>query len=143
MYKDFASRHEIDMHAELMECIQHNLSKEFPRQQYKDRYLYINMAHFDGGAIITSRDITYRTIAEQEREKLIADLKDALAKVKRLSGLLPICSACKKIRDDRGYWKQLEDYIGEHSEAEFSHGICPQCAQQLYPEYAKKASELG
>jgi hypothetical protein len=76
-----------------------------------------------------------RKRAEAEREKLIAELQAALAEVKTLSGLLPICANCKKIRDDRGYWLQVERYIQEHSEAEFTHGLCPDCAQQLYPEF--------
>lgn len=78
--------------------------------------------------------ILQRKRAEEERENLIQDLKKALAEVKTLSGLLPICSSCKKIRDDKGYWKQIEAYIRDHSEAEFSHGICPECAQRLYPD---------
>lgn len=78
-----------------------------------------------------------RKIQEQAREKdeLIARLQDALDNIKRLSGLLPICSSCKKIRDDKGYWNQIEKYIAEHSEAEFSHGICPECVKKLYPQY--------
>ena len=71
---------------------------------------------------------------EMERKRLIRELKDALSKVKQLSGFLPICASCKKIRDDGGYWKQIEAYIKEHSEADFSHGICPDCAQKLYPD---------
>lgn len=63
------------------------------------------------------------------------ELQDALSKVKLLGGLLPICASCKKIRDDKGYWQQIEAYIRDHSEAEFSHGICPECARTLYPEY--------
>jgi hypothetical protein len=55
--------------------------------------------------------------------------------VKTLKGLLPICSACKKIRDDKGYWSQIDAYISKHSEAEFTHGICPECAKKLYPEF--------
>lgn len=80
------------------------------------------------------RDITDRKQMEEERERLIRELKDALAKVKTLSGLLPICAACKKIRDDKGYWNQIESYIRDRSEADFSHGICPECAKRLYPE---------
>jgi len=72
--------------------------------------------------------------AEIEREKLIDELQDALAKVKKLSGLIPICSSCKKIRDDKGYWNQLEKYLLEHSDATLSHGLCPDCAKNLYPE---------
>ena len=69
-----------------------------------------------------------------ELRRLNAELQAALAKVKLLSGLLPICSGCKKIRDTQGYWQQVESYIREHSEAEFSHGLCPDCARRLYPE---------
>jgi len=71
---------------------------------------------------------------EEEKEKLIAELKEALSNVRLLSGLLPICASCKKIRDDRGYWNQIEAYIKEHSGADFSHSICPECAKKLYPE---------
>ena len=82
----------------------------------------------------THSDISDRKEWELEREKLITELKDALNEVKTLSGLLPICANCKKIRDDKGYWNQLESYIREHSKAEFSHSICPECAKKLYPE---------
>ena len=81
-----------------------------------------------------AHDITERKLAENEREKLINELQDALAEVKKLSGLLPICSSCKKVRDDDGYWHQVEVYIRDHSEVEFSHGLCPECAKKLYPE---------
>jgi len=70
---------------------------------------------------------------DKEKDELIAKLQDALDNVKKLSGLLPICSSCKKIRDDKGYWQQIESYIREHSEAQFSHGICPDCLKKLYP----------
>jgi|GEM_PF-583332 len=79
-------------------------------------------------------DITDRKIAEAERELLIVELTDALAQIKTLKGLLPICSSCKKIRDDSGYWNTLEKYIMEHSEAEFTHGICPDCIRKYFPE---------
>jgi PAS domain S-box-containing protein len=82
-----------------------------------------------------AHDITERKLAENEREKLIKELQDALTEVKKLSGLLPICSHCKKIRDDKGYWKRLESYLQEHSDAEFSHSVCPECAKKYYPEY--------
>ena len=58
----------------------------------------------------------------------------ALEEIKKLKGILPICSSCKKIRDDKGYWQQIEAYIGQHSGAEFTHGICPDCARKLYPD---------
>ncbi|MFQ5560734.1 MAG: sensor with HAMP domain protein, partial [Nitrospinota bacterium] len=69
-----------------------------------------------------------------EREKLIAELKEALDRVKIMRGMLPICASCKKIRDDSGYWNQIEAYIRDHSDAEFSHSICPDCLKKLYPE---------
>ena len=87
------------------------------------------------------RDITERKKAEKEREKLIRELQQALKNVKALSGLLPICASCKKIRDDEGYWKQIESYISAHSEAEFSHGICPDCLEKLYPDVYKKMKQ--
>lgn len=71
---------------------------------------------------------------EEERERLIKELQQALDKVKMLSGLLPICASCKRIRDDSGYWKQIEAYVRDHSEAEFSHSICPECVKTLYDE---------
>lgn len=80
------------------------------------------------------REIADRTRAEAEREKVIVELQEALAKVSTLSGLLPMCANCKKIRDDQGYWQQVEVYIREHSEADFSHGLCPGCAKKLYPD---------
>jgi len=83
-------------------------------------------------------DITERKQAEEEREGLIGELQEALAKVKTLSGLLPICASCKRIRDDQGYWQQIEAYIRDHSEAEFSHSVCPECAKKLYPEVFDK-----
>ncbi len=83
-------------------------------------------------------DITERKEAEEERARLIGELQEALAKVKTLSGLLPICASCKSIRDDQGYWQQIEAYIRDHSEAEFSHSVCPECAKKLYPEIFDK-----
>ncbi|MEJ2588582.1 MAG: PAS domain S-box protein [Deltaproteobacteria bacterium] len=82
-----------------------------------------------------AHEVTERKLAEEERETLLKELQSALAEVKRLSGLLPICAHCKKIRDDKGYWNAIEDYIKNHSDAEFSHSICPECAKTLYPDY--------
>ena len=72
-------------------------------------------------------------ILSVQRKKIRDEREKAQLELKVLSGLLPICSSCKKIRDDKGYWKQIELYIHEHSEAEFSHGVCPDCARELYP----------
>jgi PAS domain S-box-containing protein len=86
------------------------------------------------GSVHLARDITERKRTEEERKELIEGLQKTIEKVKMLSGLLPICSGCKRIRDDKGYWNQIELYIRKHSEAEFSHGLCPECAKRLYPD---------
>ncbi len=74
----------------------------------------------------------YRAKLESEREALIKELQEALAKIKTLSGLIPICAWCKKIRDDQGYWQAVEEYIQEHSKAEFTHGMCPECEKVFF-----------
>ena len=78
------------------------------------------------------QDISERKASEREREQLIAELEQALAEIKTLQGILPICASCKKIRDDKGSWNQIEAYIHAHSDAQFSHGICPDCLETLY-----------
>ena len=92
-------------------------------------------ANLDNGVLWVIKDITDRKTVEQEKENLIQDLQKALAEIRSLQGIVPICSHCKKIRDDSGYWKALESYIQEHSEASFSHGICPDCAKKYFPDY--------
>ena len=86
--------------------------------------------------LVTFRDVSERTRAEKDKERLITDLQQAIRNVKTLRGLLPICSSCKRIRNDRGYWEQVEIYVRDHSEADFSHGLCPECARKLYPGLA-------
>jgi len=78
-----------------------------------------------------ARDMTAQKLQAEERERLIAELKEALANVKTLGGLLPLCAYCKKIRDDQHYWQTLETYVGARTNAQFSHGICPSCVQRL------------
>lgn len=90
---------------------------------------------FGGKSLLCSiiHDISKRKKMERNKQRLIEKLQKALTEVKTLRGFIPICSSCKKIRDDQGYWNQIESYIRKHSEAEFSHGICPECARKLYP----------
>ncbi|WP_243318337.1 PAS domain S-box protein [Geothrix paludis] len=88
-----------------------------------------------------TRDITERKRLEVERERLIQDLTHALADVKQLSGMLPICSNCKKVRDDHGYWSQIETYLSEHTEATFTHGVCPECAQKFREEIQARRAQ--
>ena len=115
--------------------------RESVELQVKDRWLSVTVDPVIdskgniGSSVHIIRDITEKKKADEERERLIDQLSQALTEVKKLSGLLPICSLCKKIRDDRGYWNQIEEYIREHSEAEFSHGFCPECAKKMYGEF--------
>ena len=80
------------------------------------------------------QDITKRKMVENDRERVINELKDALAEIKTLEGLIPICSYCKSIRNDEGYWNGIEEYVSKKKNAYFSHGICPSCLEKLYPE---------
>jgi PAS domain S-box-containing protein len=89
------------------------------------------------GLIGVILDITELRKAETAKQNLIDELREALGKVRILSGFLPICASCKKIRDDSGYWQQIEIYIRDNSNAEFSHSICPDCAEKLYEEYER------
>jgi len=90
-----------------------------------------------------SRDISERKRYEEEREKLIHELKKMIAEIKTLSGLLPICSKCKKIRDDQGYWTQVETYVAKRTDATFTHGICPDCTKELFPDVYKRMKDKG
>ncbi len=84
------------------------------------------------------KDISVRKRMEKERERLIFELTDALARVKVLHGLLPVCASCYKIRNDQGYWSQVDVYIREHSEAEITHGLCPECERKHFPDNFKE-----
>jgi PAS domain S-box-containing protein len=95
------------------------------------------------GRLVVWRDITERRQLETEQVKLIVSLQEALTQVKTLSGLLPMCASCKKIRDDQGYWRQVEEYIATHTGAEFTHGICPECATKLYPQLYPDGRKQG
>ena len=86
------------------------------------------------GVIGIFEDISERRLVEKDRERLIRELKDALAKIKTLSGLVPICASCKKVRDDQGYWNQIDAYFRDHSDIDFTHGLCPECAKRYYDD---------
>ena len=95
--------------------------------------IHDDLGHVIGASTI-ARDISERHRQEEERMKLIEDLERAMSQVEQLKGLLPICARCKKIRDDKGKWKQLEAYFRDHSKVEFSHSLCPECSQQEHSE---------
>jgi len=96
--------------------------------------IFWNMVVRKKNSLLTEQNIQIQNINDQNAE-LIRELQDALDKVKHLRGLLPICSKCKKIRDDQGYWNDVEAYVQKHSDASFTHGICPDCLKELYPDY--------
>jgi rubrerythrin len=80
------------------------------------------------------QDITERKRVEKERQKLIKELQEALKEIKTLRGILLLCSFCKTIRDDKGFWEQFDVYIHKHSQGDISHSICPDCAKEHYPD---------
>jgi len=92
-------------------------------------------------ALAETEERSRRKKAEVERERLVQELREALARVKTLSGLLPICATCKKIRDDKGSWSQIESYISRRTDAEFSHGMCPDCEKKAYEDLGKMKQE--
>ncbi|HOW56821.1 MAG TPA: PAS domain S-box protein [Smithellaceae bacterium] len=102
-------------------------------------YRQIEWKSYPSGNLIyaAARDITEHKLAEEKLAEEKRLLQKSLDEIKTLRGIVPICASCKKIRDDRGYWNQVEKYVSEHSEAEFSHSICPECVKKLYPGYEK------
>jgi len=90
------------------------------------------------GQLIHLTDITEHRRAEEERDTLIAQLQEALAQVRALQGLLPVCASCKRIRDYAGHWRQMEEYVSSHSNTEFTHGLCPDCRRKLYPGFEEE-----
>ncbi len=93
---------------------------------------------FVGFGFYAHRVAGRRRRVEQERERLIAELQHSLAEIRDLRGMLPICAHCKKVRDDKGYWENLETYLCDHQHIDFTHGICPECMAKYYPEYARR-----
>jgi hypothetical protein len=100
---------------------------------YQTHWFYLLLVLGIGGIVYGFFRLRLWQHHRKERE-LRMRIQEALANIKILRGLIPICASCKKIRDDKGYWDQIEEYIETHSDATFSHGICPDCAQKLYPE---------
>ncbi len=88
---------------------------------------------FFTGILYIARIMESEVRSKREKDEVIGSLQKALAEIKTLKGIVPICASCKKIRDDRGYWNKLEKFFSDHLTAEFSHGICPECAEKLYP----------
>lgn len=118
-------------------CFEHRLIRRDGQQRYV--LTRVRAIKDETGRLLrlygANQGISKRKQAELERERLIAELKEALAQVKTLSGLLPVCSSCKKIRDEAGNWQAMEVYIRQHSQARFTHGFCPECLRRLYPDF--------
>ncbi len=119
-----------------------NYQDWFDYQAFERRFMDITYSPYYSedkkiiGFVVNGRNITERKLAEDELLQEKEKLQESLHNIRALSGLLSICASCKKIRDDKGYWNQIESYVRDHSEAEFSHGICPECTKKLYPELA-------
>jgi PAS domain S-box-containing protein len=132
------SRGEILELAKSVDDVGHRFETQHRRKDGRiiDVELSNNGAFYRGRKLILCicRDISDRRKAEAEREELIEQLRASLAEIKTLRGILPLCSFCKKIRDDQGYWEQVDVYIDKHSEADISHGICPECLRAHYPD---------
>ncbi|MHB8521705.1 MAG: CHASE3 domain-containing protein [Limisphaerales bacterium] len=104
---------------------------------------FLTLAIVSWAILIINRDLNERKKAAEEREKLIAELQEALTNIKTLGGLLPICAWCKKIRDDKGYWNQVDAYIQQHTAATFSHGLCPECMRKMNEELQELKGNQG
>ena len=111
-----------------------------PRTEMGIEVFFAGKKHFINSDRIQILDLLFSAyenslVQKRKLEEVNKELKEALSTIKTLHGIIPICASCKKIRDDAGAWKQVEAYIGEHTDAQFSHGICPDCAKRLYPEF--------
>ncbi len=106
----------------------------FERAKITEPFAYIIKPTLDRELQINIEIALYKARIEKERNLLLKQLQEQQQKIKELSGLIPICSSCKKIRDDEGYWHQVEEYIRQHSKAEFTHSLCPSCSKTLYPD---------
>lgn len=115
----------------------HTDSKILQRAKDTEPFGYLIKPFQDHELAITIEMAIYKNSMEKERQKLTNKLRDALARIETLEGLIPICAWCKKVRDDQGFWQQIENYISEHSTAVFSHGMCPDC----YEKTRKKMKE--
>ena len=120
--------------ARLAKCKNFTFRHRLASGTVKDVEVFSGPIRLSGEKVLYSiiHDISERRRIEQERENLIAKLEQAMAEIKRLRGILPICARCKKIRDNKGYWNQIETYMRTHSEVEFTHGICPECEGEFY-----------
>ncbi len=142
-------RHRLEVVSDMERCLRERgvTSREGEyvlRTTGEQKYIEFTHAFVPPDLVVSHmQDFTDRKKAEDEREALITELRGALDEIETLSGLLPICSRCKKIRDDKGYWQQIEGYISARSKAQFSHSICPACTRELYPDLLEDEVDAG
>jgi response regulator RpfG family c-di-GMP phosphodiesterase len=117
----------------LVPAVQRALEEAREVKARREAEAQLRKAHDELEVQVKQRTAQLQTEIE-ERKKTEEDLREALSRIKTLSGLLPICASCKKIRDSKGNWEQVEVYIKNNSNAEFTHGVCPECARKLYPQ---------
>ncbi len=139
---DFNTKSEPEIRTEIKRATQEGRSyyvykHQLANGEIRDVEIYANPISIQGKDYSFSvvHDITEHKKADEDRERLITELRSALEEIKTLRGIIPICSFCKKIRDDKGFWNQVEVYIKEHSEVDFSHSLCPECAREHYPDF--------
>ena len=142
---DLNTMSEAEIRAEIKRAVEEGRSyyvfkHQLSNGEIRDVEIYANPISIQGKDYSFSvvHDITEHKKVDEDRERLIAELQSALEEIKTLRGIIPICSFCKKIRDDQGFWSQVEVYVKEHSEADFSHSLCPDCAREHYPDHYKK-----
>jgi CheY-like chemotaxis protein len=113
----------------------------FRQAQSTDPFGYIVKPFNERELRIVIEIALYKFQAEQEKNRLIEKLQKALAEIKTLRGIIPICASCGKVRNDEGYWQKVEEYVRDHTEAQFSHGVCPNCARKLYGDIFEEEDE--
>jgi CheY-like chemotaxis protein len=116
----------------------HSDESTLQRAKVTEPFGYIVKPFRDRDLHIAIQFALYKAKMEAERDALLRQLQDSLAEVRTLSGLIPICASCKKVRNDEGFWDQVEFYVSSHTDAQFSHGICPECARKIDPRFDDK-----
>ena len=117
------------------------VASDVPRHEIYIRFLFF--VCFIVFGFICAKVISKLKKTEEEKEKLINKLQKSIKEIKTLRGFIPICASCKNIRDDKGFWNQVETYLKKHSEVEFTHSICPVCAKKLYPELLESKDKIN
>ena len=119
----------------------HNVRKDGTAFWCYAKVSVFNSHRFGKVLVSVHADVTDRKRAEEERDKLNGELKEALANIRTLTGIVPICAGCKQIRDEQGHWQEVEVYVRDHTHADFSHGLCPECYTKMMDKYRRTGDE--